>query len=116
MSEAEEAQLMVMQTLQLKDGMKTYNKIVKKCASLWQPRPVFSIYAYTLSLLTSCYEHCVTGFRIKKLEKGEQECVTICYKKFLNFQQLVQKHWTLENQRMVEEQQIAQAHEQGLIK
>jgi hypothetical protein len=44
------------------------------------------------------------------------KCVTICYKKFLGFQQLVQKHWTLENQRMVEEQQIAQAQEQGLIK
>ena len=33
MSEAEEAQLMMMQTMQLKDVMKTYNKIVKKCAS-----------------------------------------------------------------------------------
>ena len=64
----------------------------------------------------SCFTHCLTGFRAKKLEKTEGECVTICYKKFLGFQQLVQKHWTLENQRMVEEQQIAQAQEQGLIK
>ena len=74
------------------------------------------MYSLTASALISCFNHCVTGFRVNKLEKGEDECVRICYRKFLNFQQLVQKHWTLENQRMVEEQQIAQAHEQGLIK
>ena len=45
MSEAEEAQLMVMQTLQLKDGMKTYNKIVMKCAS--PPLIPTSLYKYT---------------------------------------------------------------------
>ena len=74
------------------------------------------MYSRTASAWISCFNHCVTGFRVNKLEKGEDECVRICYRKFLNFQQLVQKHWTLENQRMVEEQQIAHAHEQGLIK
>ena len=44
----------------------------------------------------------------QKLEKEELECVTTCYKKFLGFQSLVQKHWQLENERMVEEQQLAE--------
>lgn len=33
MSEEEAAQMAILQTMQLKDGMKTYNRIVKECAT-----------------------------------------------------------------------------------
>jgi hypothetical protein len=47
MSEAEEAQLIVMQTMQLKDGMKTYNKIVQKYVT--PPRLLFPARKHVLT-------------------------------------------------------------------
>ena len=42
MSEEEMAQMQILQTLQMKDGMRTYNNITKNCV-----------------------EYCVEGFRVK---------------------------------------------------
>ena len=72
MSEAEEAQLMVMQTLQLKDGMKTYNKIVMKCASpprLFRPARRKHTYAASLGVDQLLQPLC-DGFPRKEAREG----------------------------------------------
>ena len=73
----------MMVSLQMKDGMRQYNKTVR-----------------------DCFHTCVTTYRTRSLEKAEEACVDTCFRKFQEFQLIVQKNWQEENARMVEEQQV----------
>mmetsp|Transcript_19930 Transcript_19930/g.45979 ORF Transcript_19930/g.45979 Transcript_19930/m.45979 type:complete len:96 (+) Transcript_19930:63-350(+) len=52
--------------LQMNEFMTTYNNMVERC-----------------------FNECVTNFRSKALETGEEQCIKNCVQKFMNFQQRV---------------------------
>jgi import inner membrane translocase subunit TIM9 len=73
----------MMLNLQMKDGLRGLNRLVG-----------------------GCFDQCVTTYRTKKLESPEVACVDTCFKKYQEFQLLVQKSWQEENARINEQAQV----------